>query len=325
MNPHLPLHFAPVFRSYLWGGDRLARILNKPVPDSGVWAESWEIVDHGADQSVVIDGQWKGRTLGSLVQEFRTSILGDSSSGPFPLLLKYLDCQRVLSVQVHPDDEYAKQMEVPDLGKTEAWYVVEAEPGAKLYAGLVEGVDRSRLETALANGNVESLLRVLYPKAGDCVFIPAGTVHALGEGLLVAEIQQASDTTFRLFDWNRLGPDGKPRALHVREALDVIDFQAPSIEFCHPLRDSRTGLETLVACDCFTLERAIGPSRISLPDDHSFRMVTVTSGRAELEAGKHAFPLERGESRLIPAVRPVTQLQVSAGSVALIASRAASD
>ena len=187
-----PLRFQPIFRSYLWGGRNLESELKKPLPSEGIWAESWEIVDHPQAQSIVSDGPWTQWSLGELVKQHRHSILGPSANHParFPLLLKYLDCQNVLSVQVHPDDAYGATLPTPDLGKTEAWVILATNPGAKLYAGLKSGVTKSILRDAIDKGTTESCLHVINPQPGDCIFIPAGTVHALGAGLLVAEIQQ---------------------------------------------------------------------------------------------------------------------------------------
>ena len=181
-----PLKFRPIFREYLWGGRRLGEVLAKPIGDAPKYAESWEVVDHGEDQSVVVDGPLAGRTLGELIAEHGSALVGKVDSRQFPLLLKYLDCNRVLSVQVHPDDVYAQQMSPPDFGKTEAWYIVSAEPDAIIYAGLKDGVTVDDLRAACSEGRTEEVLHQLKPSAGDCVFIPAGTVHALGEGLLVS-------------------------------------------------------------------------------------------------------------------------------------------
>src|SRR5204863_3257866 len=164
----------------------------------------------------------------------------------FPLLLKFLDCNQTLSVQVHPNDEQAAKLDPPDLGKTEAWVVLAADPGSKIYAGLKPGVDRQTLEAAVANGRCEKCLHEFEPHVGDCVFIEAGTVHALGAGLLVAEIQQASDTTYRLFDWNRVDRDGKPRQLHVEEALDVTDYTRGPVNPLTPKRTADHEIELLV-------------------------------------------------------------------------------
>ncbi|MGB1815367.1 MAG: type I phosphomannose isomerase catalytic subunit, partial [Rubripirellula sp.] len=206
MTPY-PLTFAPVLKQTIWGGRLLGDHLKKPIGSAADYAESWEVVDHGEDQSIVQNGVLAGKTLKQLIRNNADWLLGSKTGmDSFPLLLKYLDCNRVLSVQVHPDDEYALKMPMPDLGKTEAWYIVAAAPESLIYAGLKEGVDSSTLQAAIKNGTTEDALHSFHPSAGDIVFIPAGTVHALGAGLLVAEIQQSSDTTFRLFDWNRTNP-----------------------------------------------------------------------------------------------------------------------
>ncbi len=297
-----PLEFVPVMRDYLWGGQRLAETLAKPVPAGQRAAESWEIVDHGGDQSVVANGPLAGETLHDVVQRYAPQLLGYQAQR-FPLLLKYLDCHRDLSVQVHPDDAYAQAMQPPDLGKTEAWYIVDAQPGSKLYAGLRAGTERAELAAAMAAGQTDQVLHVIEPHAGDCVFIPAGTVHALGAGLLVAEIQQASDTTFRLFDWNRLGPDGQARPLHVDQALEVTDYQRGPIQLQTP-EPGEDGWQTLVECDKFTLLRARGAGRMEVketPDRPRFSILTVPQGTAEVQCGGGQVSLATGRSLLMPA------------------------
>lgn len=316
MVPNEPLFFKSIFRSYIWGGTRLKSFLNKPVPSDDSWAESWEIVDHGEDQSVVCDGTWKGWTLRKLLESHAASIIGanaNSQSG-FPLLLKYLDCQRVLSVQVHPNDEYARKMTPPDLGKTEAWYVIDATDEALLYAGLRDGIGRSELLYALQKGRTEECLHSFHPKKGDCVFIPAGIVHALGAGLIVAEIQQASDTTFRLFDWNRLGKDGQPRALHREQALEVIDFKTGPVGPVCPQQTSRKTEKLLVDCDKFRLIEQSESAEIET--NRQFQIVTVVQGSAEIAWDSHARPLPLGQSVLIPAA--CTQFQLRLGSNAIV-------
>ncbi len=163
-------------------------------------------------------GRWPARHWASWFASAAPELLGrHHPQSRFPLLVKFLDAALPLSVQVHPNDEQAARLNPPDLGKTEAWYILSADPGSTIYAGLRPGVDRQQLADAIGQGTCEKLLHHFQPKAGDCLFIPAGTVHALGAGLLVAEVQQSSDTTFRLYDWNRVGPDGKPRPLHVEQ------------------------------------------------------------------------------------------------------------
>lgn len=326
--PDHPLRFAPIFRSYIWGGERLASQLGKKPPASGIWAESWEIVDHREGESCVSEGPFQGWTIRQLIESFPVEITGyDTPRERFPLLLKYLDCQRVLSVQVHPDDEYGSKMETPDRGKTEAWYVIDAEPGAVLYAGLKEGIDRPTLVKAIEEGRTEDCLHVLYPKAGDCVFIPAGTVHALGAGLLVAEIQQASDCTFRLFDWNRVDKDGKPRALHVEQAVEVIDFNRGPVSFVGSGKESEslvapkdsTLWRSLVECDKFKLSEATSTLPLPLPSNR-VSILTIPKGSAKLQCGDHSLDLQHAETVLVPAACKDAILQLGPDSIALLST-----
>lgn len=315
--PDHPIRFEPIFRSYIWGGNRLASQLGKKPPGSGIWAESWEIVDHREGESIVSDGDFAGWTLRQLIESFPNEIIGrDTPNERFPLLLKYLDCQRVLSVQVHPDDAYGAKMPVPDRGKTEAWYVIDAEPDAKLYAGLKTGVDKKALEEAIEKGETEVCLHVLHPKKGDCVFIPAGTVHALGAGLMVAEIQQASDCTFRLFDWDRLDKDGQPRQLHIEQALEVIDFQRGPISFVARPNLMANSVRTLVDCDKFTLQEYATPGSYLL-NSGKLTIVTVPHGDAMLKTATHEYVLERGQTILVPAACQSAKLQVSESTTVL--------
>jgi mannose-6-phosphate isomerase len=318
--PDQPIRFEPIFRSYIWGGDRLASQLGKKPPGSGIWAESWEIVDHREGESLVASGPFEGWSLRQLIESFPNEIIGrDAPSERFPLLLKYLDCQRVLSVQVHPDDNYAAKMTQPDRGKTEAWYVIDAQPNAKLYAGLKSGIDRNTLAQAIEQGETEECLHVLYPKAGDCVFIPAGTVHALGEGLLVAEIQQASDCTFRLFDWNRVDKDGLPRALHIDQALEVIDFEGGPVSFVSPNAENPQtsgGPRSLVRCDKFSLEEFTIAGTYSLPSEQ-MAIITVPRGQATVTTEKETFTLERGQTLFLPYACVASELTVAPESTVL--------
>jgi len=315
MKPY-PLRTKPFFRDYIWGGRKLGTVLGKEIPSEGDWAESWEFVDHAEHQSVVTNGPLAGQTVREIAQHSHDWLFGCHSIKRLPLLLKYLDCNRVLSVQVHPDDAYAEQMDTPDFGKTEAWYIVDAEPGSVLYAGLKEGVTKADLRAAVEAGRVEETLHEIQPKAGDCLFIPAGTVHALGAGLLVAEIQQASNTTFRLFDWNRLGADGKPRPLHVDQALEVIDFAAGPQNL--QVSDRTAGAEVLVDCDKFILTRHQGSA--TLTPTGSFRLLTAPHGGVEITwdaDGPQSEKLGRGESVMLPAAMPDVQVELQSGAVLL--------
>lgn len=316
--PDQPIRFDPIFRSYIWGGDRLAAQLGKKPPGSGIWSESWEIVDHREGESVVAEGPFAGWTLRQLIESFPIEVIGrDAPKERFPLLLKYLDCQRVLSVQVHPDDTYGLKMPQPDRGKTEAWYVIDAEPDAKLYAGLKSGVDRQTLVSAIENGQTEACLHVLSPKPGDCVFIPSGTVHALGEGLLVAEIQQASDCTFRLFDWDRVDKDGQPRQLHIEQALEVIDFERGPIEFVARSTVADRGSRMLVHCDKFTLEEFSCSGSYSLGSEQ-LSIVTVPRGTAVVKTEGGETVLLRGQTVLIPFACRNTTIDIDVNTTVLV-------
>jgi mannose-6-phosphate isomerase len=318
--PDQPIRFEPIFRSYIWGGDRLASQLGKKPPGSGIWAESWEIVDHREGESIVAEGPFADWTLRQLIESFPNEVIGrDAPKERFPLLLKYLDCQRVLSVQVHPDDSYGAQMAQPDRGKTEAWYVIEAEPDAKLYAGLKPGIDKQALAKAVANGDTEDCLHVLYPKPGDCVFIPAGTIHALGAGLLVAEIQQASDCTFRLYDWNRVDKDGQLRDLHIEQAMDVIDFDRGPVDFVARAGASNECPRTLVQCDKFHLDEFHRPGTFELTKQQ-MAIVTVPRGTALVITSEDEYTLATGQTIFIPHACDRTQLKVSADSIVLVST-----
>ena len=215
--------------------------------------------------------------------------------------MKFLDAAAVLSVQVHPHDEHAAEMTPPDFGKTEAWVILAADPGSKIYAGLRPGVDREKLAAAIAEGTCERLLYHFQPRPGDCLFIPAGTVHALGGGMLVAEIQQSSDTTFRLFDWNRVGPDGQPRALHVEQGLAVVDFQRGPIAPQQPRSTDRPWASRLVECDKFVIDRWDFDQPQTIGGDQRFHIVCVLEGAVRIAGDPHAEPLTKGSTALLPA------------------------
>lgn len=309
MSPHCDylLRFQPLFRRYLWGGRRLGTMLGKAIGPGDDYAESWEIVDHGDDQSVVTNGPLAGKTLGELVREQPAALLGeDFAANSFPLLFKFLDCNRTLSVQVHPNDEQGAQLDPPDLGKTEAWVVLAAEPGSKIYAGLKPGVTPEQLATAIAAGHCETCLHEFEARVGDCVFIPAGTVHALGEGLVIAEIQQASDTTFRLHDWNRVDAAGNPRQLHVEESLATIDYTRGPVASQRP-QPIGPSVERLVACDKFLLDRLTlaDDATAVIGGDGPFHLLAVLEGELEVTTkspGRTTTEtLSAGQTALLPA------------------------
>jgi mannose-6-phosphate isomerase len=327
MTAPYPLRTEPLFRDYLWGGRKLESVLGKSIPADGVWAESWEMIDHSEHASRITNGIWAGKTLRNIAHEHPQWLFGNGSHplAELPLLFKYLDCQSDLSVQVHPDDTYATRMPVPDLGKTEAWYIVAAEPGAKLYAGLAQGVGIDELQAAIAAGTVERCLHEIQPSAGDCVFIPAGTVHALGAGLLVAEIQQASNTTFRLFDWNRVDANVQARELHIEQALQVIDFESGPRELSRPQSTAVPGRQRLVNCDKFIFDRLHGVDVATVAGDNKFHLLSAPYGGVTLTwtSITNGVPehfseiLQVGNTVLLPAAMPQVKVGLSPTAVLL--------
>ena len=309
MIPLYPLRFRPIPRGYLWGGSKLAT-LGKDVPSDGKLAESWEIVDHGDDQSIVEFGPLSGEPLGRLVAQRGRELLGRHDPQPrFPLLLKFLDAAATLSVQVHPDDARAAKFDPPDVGKTEAWFVLEGEPGGKIYAGLKPGVGRDALEDAIRAGKCQDCLHWFEPAPGDCVLLPAGAVHALGEGLMVVEIQQSSDVTYRLFDWNRVGPDGRPRQLHVERGLEAIDFNLGQINPHGARRTDRPEVSRLVECDKFVLDRWQLEESEPIGGDDRCHIIVILDGEMRIEGDPSDAPLKRGGTALLPASLGKTRLE----------------
>ena len=309
-----PLRFEPLYKHYIWGGRRFQTLLGRSLEPDQIYAESWEIVDHGQDQSVVQVGPLAGTTLHQLVAERPAELLGPSRHAPdrwplagrFPLLLKFIDSAKDLSVQVHPDDRMAARLDPPDLGKTEAWIVLHAEPGSRIYAGLKPGVDRTTLARAVQQGTCAECLHTFEAAAGDGLFIPAGTVHALGAGFLMTEVQQASNTTFRLFDWNRVGADGKPRPLHIEQGLEAINFDLGPVE---PLRATTTEKNTampIIACDQFGLSLWDLSLPTPIGGDGHCHLVTVLDGAVSVEGDRAEAPLPHGRTLLLPACLPPT-------------------
>ena len=298
-----PLLLTPMYRRYLWGGRRFATSLGRPLPPGDDFAESWELVDRGTDQSLVAAGPLAGTTLGELVRTRGHEMLGrHAPRNVFPLLFKFLDACRDLSVQVHPDDTRAARLSPPDLGKTEAWYVIDAAAGSRIYAGLRAGVDQTSLAAALRAGRCEDVMHSFEPRAGDCVFIPAGTVHAIGAGLVIAEIQESSDVTYRLYDWNRTGADGKPRPLHVEAGLEAVtQFGPVSPVASAPITDGGTSVRRLVTCDYFLFDEIRPVGDWTVGGDDACHFLAVLSGEVRLDPRWQLPPLTRGMCVLLPA------------------------
>ncbi|MGI9628880.1 MAG: type I phosphomannose isomerase catalytic subunit [Longimicrobiales bacterium] len=322
-----PLLFAPRFQDYVWGGRNLARVLGRDIPD-GIVAESWEISAHPAAPTIVNDGPLLGASLPELVDEFGVELVGSKGQwavdrGAFPLLIKLLDANQPLSVQVHPDDAYADEHEDGELGKTEMWYVLDAAPGAEIVYGLRSGVTPGEFQAAVSDGRVEECLHRVQVKAGDAVLIEAGTVHAILEGIVLAEIQQSSNTTYRVYDWGRVGNDGKPRALHIEEAMNVIDFQdwEPSVTTPEVLTEQEGVKRELVSsCDKFVVERITVEAGRSFRGDltgETFEVWGVLEGSGAMEAGESRTALDAVRFALLPATMGSFEFSSTAGLVAL--------
>lgn len=219
-----PLKFKPIFKERIWGGQNLKTFFGKDIPADTPIGESWELADLPEDKSEIVNGPLAGITIDEVIEQYGVEITGiENYQPPFPLLIKILDAQDVLSVQVHPDAQTCQRTGKGD-PKTECWYIIDAAEGAVIYKGLKPGVMKDQFAAAIEAGTTEELLERIEVKVGQCHFLPSGTAHAIGAGLLIAEIQQPSDTTYRVFDWNRLDGSGKGRQLHVEDALESIHF-----------------------------------------------------------------------------------------------------
>lgn len=304
-----PIEFAPYLRPQVWGGRTLESRLNKHLPDAHSYGESWEISAHPDHVTSVLTGPSRGRGLDQLWRDHASQWTQGRVSGtePFPLLLKWLDCRDLLSVQVHPNDTLARELRNEQFGKTEAWIVVDAEPTSRIFAGLKPGITPEILRQHLDRGTVADCLHAFLPHPGDCLFIPAGTVHAVGGGVLMAEVQQSSDATFRLFDWNRPGSDGKLRPLHIDESLQSIRWDAGPVDPVVPwiVRDdlSHALRERLVNCEQFRMERwTLCGNDLSHPFPDNLSLVMVLAGDGTFAIpGQAPRPVIAGRSLLVPA------------------------
>jgi len=299
-----PLVFEPLLKRIRWGGRRLGSHLQKPIGAGDDYAESWELADHGNDQSRVLGGPLADTTLRQLMQSHPHELLGRQSGlTQFPLLIKFLDANDWLSLQVHPDDELARQFDPHENGKTEAWVILDAQPESRICAGLKPGVDAAALRQGLQTGDIEELLHLIPVKPGDCVFVPAGTVHALGPGILLAEIQQQSNLTFRLHDWGRVDADGQPREIHVEQSIECTDFNRGPVSPVTPitLSDQTHVFEDLIRCPYFVVRRhrALEPFEIVMSEQ--FRILMFLEGTAVVKTPGGAIPARLGTTVLIPA------------------------
>jgi mannose-6-phosphate isomerase len=293
-----PFKFKPIFKHRIWGGQKLKEVFGKNLPESEKIGESWELADLPRDKTLIANGEFAGKTLISSIVTYPYDITGrEYFTGPFPLLIKFIDAQDILSVQVHPDEETCKILGEGE-PKTECWYIISAQPGGYIYKGLKKGVTKSEFTEALIDGDIEDLLAKIPVEVGQCHFLPAGTPHAIGPGLLIAEIQLPSDTTYRIFDWNRVDENGKPRQLHIRQALASIHFDMSEDEL--PV----TTVGRLVECEYFTVDKGHQAKNCEvLLSPGELKVFIIVSGYGTITASQvDAVEFKAGDSMLIPAV-----------------------
>ncbi len=307
-----PLKFLPLFKNVIWGGNRLKKygFQYDPLPNCG---EVWALSSVEGHESVIANGFLAGNTLNEAIEIYMGDLVGDRIFNrygtEFPLLFKMIDAAKDLSVQVHPDDELAMRRGMPR-GKTEMWYVVEAEPGSKLISGFRRDTTADEYSAALQSGHLTDLLHSEQPTAGDVYFIPAGRVHALGKGLIVAEIQQTSDCTYRIYDYDRVDANGQRRQLHTAEAMDAIDFSGIDGHASTNYQAKTNGSTTIAACPYFTT-RIIpfnAPIRKNLEDHDGFVVYMCVEGIAAVKGMGVIAPMHVGECVLVPAAADSVEL-----------------
>ena len=328
VRPMQPLVFEPYLRPQIWGGTRLAHFGKNLPPEDKLIGESWELSGHPLHVSLAHWGEYDGSDLGYLWRHHRDELAGpfecdDSRDSPFPLLIKLLNVEAPLSVQVHPSDRDSVRMGLSEPGKSEAWVVLEAQPGAELFAGLRPGTDRHEFESRLRDGTVEDCLNRLVPEVGDCLYLPSGTVHTARGGVVLVEVQTCSDATFRLHDWNRLDSRGHARPLHREKGLEVIDWQLGPLGFVKsattlPLA-SGVSVTMLLDTPKFQLNRYDLQSAWS-PRDLAGRMVAwvVIGGEATLKTRNQSLPLRTGQTVLVPASAGTCEWVPTGDAVSLI-------
>jgi mannose-6-phosphate isomerase len=303
--PMYPLRFEPIYQYRVWGGRRLADLLTAPLPGDGPIGEAWLLSDRDECPSKVATGPLKGTTIRQLLEQSPEPMLGKLAARfrRFPVLLKFLDAREKLSVQVHPDDGQQAYLPAGESGKTEAWVVVEASPTGRIYAGLKPGSTRGDLRQSLVNRTLADHLTSFAPKVGDAVFLRAGTVHSLG-GLVVFEVQENSDVTYRLYDWDRIDPKtGKPRPLQVEQAIACLDSEQGAIGPVTPVveQDAPARRERLFDCEHFSVWRHTGKAPFTVGAAGTPRVPLCIVGEGTLEQGGTSYPIDRGDVVLLPA------------------------
>jgi mannose-6-phosphate isomerase len=316
MNDLYPMLIRPRFDERIWGGHNLAKRLGKPAPHDRLIGESWEIYE----DNQVLNGIHAESTIGELRREMGRRLTGHVSPDEvFPLLTKLIDAQDVLSVQVHPDDRFAREHEGQPYGKTECWYVIEAEPGAELIYGFSRDSSPEEYRELVAEGSLEKVLRPLPVEVGDVIYLPSRTVHAIGAGIILYELQQTSDITYRIYDWNRKDASGRPRQLHVDQALQVLDYHRWTRGKIRPLHEPDRCRTMLVGGPYFCLELVKADATKKISTYRSPVAVCALERPIVVRAGDDSVDLEPYSSLLIPAAAETYTLQPAEGARALVA------
>jgi len=317
MSALYPLKLNEIFKEKIWGGRKLASLLGKKLPPHVKVGESWELSDHRSDTSLVSNGPLAGTSLRALMRRRGRELLGEpfyaGGEQRFPLLLKFIDAEELLSIQVHPDHNYASVHDPEEGGKCEAWLVLDASASSRIIRGLRARVGRRGFERALNENQLESLLNEFPARPGDCIYLPPGTVHGVRPALVLFEVQETSDATYRLHDWGRVGSDGKPRPLHIEKALDVIRFEADDEDrmVARALPEASGRRWGLVRGERFVMERLeLNAPRTELGEGGFFTL-TVLEGKGHLESPGGSWgkiDLSRGNTVLVPAVLEAVEI-----------------
>jgi mannose-6-phosphate isomerase len=311
-----PFVFEPIFKDRIWGGRELEKLYGKELPAGKPIGESWEVSDRHGDESVIANGPLAGKNLRWLMENHAKEILGGArpaTENRFPILCKILDAREKLSLQVHPPASKAKELKGEP--KTEMWYIADAAPDASLYVGLKRGVTRAEFEQKISDGSVADCFHKIPVKAGDTMFLPSGRVHAIGDGLVIFEIQQNSDTTYRVFDWNRTGLDGKPRELHIAQSLASIDFNdfEPKLVPAHYEQGPNFKFRRLVEDPLFSVhEMAFEHAGAYSPAGQYLRIIAITRGAVQISDGTVFANLKAGQFCLLPACLKIVEIKAQA-------------
>lgn len=298
-----PLFFEPVYKNIIWGGRNLEKLFNRSLPAGNV-AESWDICCHKNGMSLVTNGTLRGKRLDELIKDYGTFLVGKNSekTDRFPILIKLIDANDKLSIQVHPGNDYALKTH-GDFGKTEMWYVIHAKPNAKIIYGAVPGTSKEDFKNSILNGSIETMLNYVNVKKDDIIFIPSGTIHGIMDGLIIAEIQQNSDTTYRVYDWNRVDANGTSRELHIERALDVINFDFEGI-ICEPPSEMKKGYSIvhIIDCEFFKVDKIIINTVYNgITSENTFLTYTCIEGNGFIEHDNIRYDIKNGSSFMLPA------------------------